>query len=288
MYLESDDGDDASGSSTSSCASREASSELNGDEKKALEEELSESETASPPLPVVRSIDTQLGSFVQSLEHKDANPAYMLSVMIEEVLPRPDSGLLKRMLRMSEIPVGVVEGSGEPILHLRIGSECHISIGLIKLNDETSSSFDISGPHRIRLKPLDGDEVDLNVKCEAVDKIEHVTSTIWDLKSHSSRSLSQAASRDSASTVLTPIEMTLVFHVHYPNKGDFIREIEVKKTFMASMRRDLVSLDVDQRFMYEDAVLDFVLSKLELISMPSLLMFLELEHLTAVDCENQV
>lgn len=240
----------------------------------------SESELPKQPtslaLPAIHPIDTHLGYFVQTLNQSENRLTYMLSIMIEEVLPRPDSGLLKRMLRMSEIPVGVVEGSGEPILHLRVGSECHVSIGLIKINGE-SSPIDISGPHSIKLKPLDGEAADLNTTCEAVDNIEHVSSAIWDLRSHASDALSRAEAGDSASTVLTPIEMTLGFHVHYHNQDDFIREIEVKKTFMASMRRELTSLDVDQRFMHEDAVLDFVLSKMELISMPSLLMFLELD-----------
>lgn len=232
---------------------------------------------ADHALPEIRPIDTSLGDYVQSIGSSEDKLTYMLSVMIEEVLPRPDSGLLKRMLRMSEIPVGVVEGSGEPILHLRVGSECHISIGLIKINGGSNSPMHISGPHYMKLKPLDGEEMHLNANCEAVDSIEHVSSAIWDLKSHVSLSLTRAATGDSASTVLTPIEMTLGFNVHYHEAKDFIQQVEVKKTFMASMRRELVSLDVDQRFTHDDAVLDLVLSKIELISMPSLLMFLEVD-----------
>lgn len=233
----------------------------------------------SPTLPVIRPIDTHLDTFIQTLDQIQHN-TYMLSIMIEEVLPRPDSGLLKRMLRMSEIPVGVVEGSGEPILHLRIGSECHLSIGLIKLNKDASDSLQLTGPHSIKVKPLDGEELDLHATCEAVDTVEHVTSALWDLKSQSSHSMTRESGA-SISTVLTPIEMTLGFHVHQP-ESDLIREIEVKKTFMASMRRELVSLDVDQRFKHDDVVLDFVLSKMELISMPSLLMFLEVESIETV------
>lgn len=197
--------------------------------------------------------------------------------MIEEVLPRPDSGLLKRMLRMSEIPVGIVEGSGEPVLHLRVGSECHISIGLIKIHGNGSNAVDISGPHSIKLKPIDGESMELNPSSEAVDREEHVCSAFWDLKSHASDSLTCVSSGDASSNILTPIEMTLGFHVHFQDRRDLIREIEVKKTFMASMRGELISLDVDQRFVYGDAVYDFVLSKMELISMPSLLMFLEVD-----------
>lgn len=234
-------------------------------------------QATSLALPNIHLIDNHLDYFVQTLNQSENRLTYMLSIMIEEVLPRPDSGLLKRMLRMSEIPVGVVEGSGEPILHLRIGSECHVSIGLIKINGE-GSSVDISGPHSIKLKPLDGEEMLLNTTCEAVDEIEHVSSAIWDLKSHTSDSLTRVESGDSASTLLTPIEMTLGFHVHYNQQGDdFIKEVEVKRTFMASMRRELVSLDVDQRLKHEDVVLDFVLTQMELISMPSLLMFLEVD-----------
>ena len=182
---------------------------------------------------------------------------------------------------MSEIPIGKVEGSGEPILHLRVGSECHLSIGLIKLNQDPAP-FEITGPHRIRLKALDGEEVDLSASCEAIDDVEHVTSAIWDLKSHASHSLTRESSGDSSSTVLTPIEMTLGFRLRgTESNSNFIQEVEVKKTFMASMRRELMSLDVDKRFKYEDEVLDFVLAKMELISMPSLLMFLEIDD---VDC----
>jgi len=97
-------------------------------------------------------IDTNLGDYIHSLMHQNNEcmkpMTYMLSIIVEEVLPRPDSGLLKRMLRMSEIPVGMVEGSGEPILYLRTGSECHISISLIELNNNSSQSMHLTGPHR--------------------------------------------------------------------------------------------------------------------------------------------
>eukprot|EP00210_Caulerpa_lentillifera_P002288 g2198.t1 len=231
----------------------------------------------------ISMIDNNLGEFVRSLMHENnkRKPAmtYMLSIMIEEVLPRPDSGLLKRMLRMSEIPVGMVEGSGEPILHLRIGSECHISVSLIDLNDTPSESIRLTGPHSITLKPVDGEEAVLDVNCEEVDNIEQIGSAFWDLKKHSSPSLVEASKTSSASTVLTPIEMTLEFQVHHDNGDENEKKmVYVQKTIMSRLRSDLANFDEQERLVHEDSVVEFVLSKMELISMPSLLMFLNLNE----------
>lgn len=51
-------------------------------------------------------------------------------------------------------------------------------------------------------------------------------------------------------------------------------EITVKKTILANMRKGSLALGVGDQYRYSEKIVQYVLSELELISMPSLLMFL--------------
>lgn len=142
--------DDEDSKSNKSSAFMSQSSDLNSVESEEPNPYYYSDNSEIFALPNISTIDTHLDNFVKSIsqDHSELPPTFMLSIMIEEVLPRPDSGFLKRMLRMSEIPVGMVEGIGEPILYFRVGSECHVSVGLIQIQDQPASAFRLTGPHR--------------------------------------------------------------------------------------------------------------------------------------------
>jgi len=61
-------------------------------------------------------------------------------------------------------------------------------------------------------------------------------------------------------------------------EGQGVKTVFVKKTIMSCMRSDLTTVKEQERLVHEDSVVEFVLSKMELISMPSLLMFLNLNE----------
>ncbi|CAD7701132.1 unnamed protein product [Ostreobium quekettii] len=197
----------------------------------------------------------------------------MLSVVVEEVLPRPDAGLLKRMLRMTDVPVGVLEGGREPILHLRASSECHLSVGLAQVQG-AEGGVRVVGPVGIGVRPSDGDWAELDVNCERVGGAEHIATAFWNLSSHGSTLLTRAAPAPESRTSLLPVEFRMVFLV-YRGGGPEAQEVEVKKTVLACLRTAVATLDVEPRYQHSDTVLNFVLSDMELVSVPSLVWFLK-------------
>lgn len=96
----------------------------------------------------IEVIDEDEEDFICSLKSSQVSnqTVCLLTLAIEEVLPRPDAGFLKRMLRMAEVPMSKVDGFNEPVFNLRAGSLCHISIGMFTL--ETGLDYEISGPFR--------------------------------------------------------------------------------------------------------------------------------------------
>ncbi|GMH33574.1 hypothetical protein BSKO_01408 [Bryopsis sp. KO-2023] len=199
----------------------------------------------------------------------------MLSLVMEEVLPRPESGLLKRMLRMAEVPMSKVEGCKEPIFNFRVASECHFSVGMIVVQDN-NTGIEISGPVRISMQPTDGEKVDLEVNSERIDSDEHLTTSFWDMKNHSSELMTTMPATSPNSTSLIPIELVLGFNVKVKTSDDeSVHEIAMRKTLLAKMRRGS-AMDVEPRYHYSEDVVEFVLCELELIAMPSLLMFMRL------------
>ena len=152
-------------------------------------------------------IETELDEFIATLDSppNSATSIFMLSVVIEEVLPRPESGLLKRMLRMTDVPVGVLEGTNDPIIHLRASSECHFSVGLAPIQDALSD-LKVTGPVEIRVRPVDGDWTALEVNCEQADDGECIATAFWNLTSHGSKLLASNPSRSPSCTSLAPVE----------------------------------------------------------------------------------
>lgn len=99
----------------------------------------------------VEVVDSDMDNILAELN--TSNPdnkqaIYMISLVVEEVLPRPDAGLLKRMLRMAEVPTSCVEGFPEPIFNLHPASQCHLSIGMIAVHG-LDARLNISGPIRL-------------------------------------------------------------------------------------------------------------------------------------------
>ena len=66
-----------------------------------------------------------------------------------------------------------------------------------------------------------------------------------------------------------------MFLVQWSDGGGGAKSIEIMKTILTNVRKAAPTLHVERRYQHSDAVTKFVLSVMELVSMPSLVWFLK-------------
>ncbi|KAK9810260.1 hypothetical protein WJX72_007489 [[Myrmecia] bisecta] len=180
------------------------------------------------------------------LPHQAAQVAMIVVITLEEVLPRPKSGLLSRMLRLAEVSLAGNGSLEDPVFLLHPGGEYHLGISV--LHPAAGRVLPIKCASWVRIQPVDGEPLTLDVDPRGQESPDRLSASgeaeaaashpskdrrgtaAWDTTLHDSPILSSvAAAGDGKQATVLPVEITIGFKCKRHGKGGHHAEMVVSK-----------------------------------------------------------
>lgn len=99
---------------------------------------------------------------LQALAREAAGVRMLVCITLEEVLPRPQAGLLSRMLRLADVTLVASPNTVEPVYLLHPGGEYHIGVSLF--HPPTGQRVPVGGAAWVRVSVGDGQAVSMDIE----------------------------------------------------------------------------------------------------------------------------